>query len=828
MPDSSKQKAPSGRKRAEAPQRDKFVGPSFLLWALLLAPVLGIAGLLALASASDLPDTETLANPKTDLATRIYTVDGVQLGSFYRENRADVRYSDLPESLVQALICTEDVRFRSHTGVDFKSLARAIIYLAKRGGGSTITQQLAKQLFTERYDRTGFFERAVLQKPKEWIIATRLERQYTKDEIIGLYLNRYDFLNQAVGIRSAAQVYFGKSVQSLDVQESAMLVGMLKNSALYNPWRRPELVLERRSTVLGQMVKYGALPAAELDSLTALPLGLRYQRVSHDEGAAPHFREKLRAEVGALLEEKDESGAYVIAKADGAPFDLYRDGLVIHTTLDSRLQAYAEKAANRHIRGELQEDFWRDLKRTTGRTWPFFTEDIVPKEQARILDRAVEQSRRYRLAMGKECPECARPGYYIAERDSAGERVHFCRPGKGGCGHIWPVISRRQLDAQFEEKTQTRVMGLSGWVDTVMTPMDSIRHQKTLLHAGLMSLDPSNGEVKAWVGDLDYQWSQFDNVSQSRRQVGSTFKPFVYATAVRLGLDPCTELPNQKTCIEMPDGQDPWCPENSDMEYGEMVTLEYALANSMNTVTAKLIKDYGVQRVVDLAHAMGIQSELPAVPSIALGVPELSLLEVTSANATFAGGGVWHAPRIIRRIEDKRGNTIYEPRPQIRQGLDAATAYRVLEMMKGVVDGAYNAEKDVTKGTGIRLRMDLERREYDGLKIPMAGKTGTTQSNADGWFIGLTPELVTGVWVGASDPAVRFSTTTKGQGANTALPIFGFYMKDALADEDIGLLGEDFRPPVGVSDAVPCLELLEARGLDFRDDTEVDDEDLFE
>ena len=828
MPDSSKQKAPTQRKRSESQKRDKFVGPSLLLWALLLSPILGIAGLLLLASASDLPDTETLANPKTDLATRIYTVDGVQLGSFYRENRADVRYNDLPESLVQALICTEDVRFRSHTGVDFKSLARAIIYLAKRGGGSTITQQLAKQLFTERYDRTGFFERAVLQKPKEWIIATRLERQYTKDEIIGLYLNRYDFLNQAVGIRSAAQVYFGKSVQSLDVQESAMLVGMLKNSALYNPLRRPELVLERRSTVLGQMVKYGALPAADLDSLMALPLGLRYQRVSHDEGAAPHFREKLRAEVGSLLDEKDDNGEFVIAKADGAPFDLYRDGLVIHTTLDSRLQAYAEAAANRHIRGELQEDFWKDLKRTTGRTWPFFSEDIVPKEQARIMDRAVEQSRRYRLAMGKECPECARPGYYIAERDSAGERVHYCRPGKGGCGHIWPFISRRQLDAQFEEKTQTRVMGLSGWVDTVMTPMDSIRHQKTLLHAGLMSLDPSNGEVKAWVGDLDYQWSQFDNVSQSRRQVGSTFKPFVYATAVRLGLDPCTELPNQKTCIEMPDGQDPWCPENSDLEYGEMVTLEYALANSMNTVTAKLIKDYGVQRVVDLAHAMGIQSELPAVPSIALGVPELSLLEVTSANATFAGGGVWHAPRIIRRIEDKRGNTIYEPRPQIRQGLDAATAYRVLEMMKGVVDGAYNAEKDVTKGTGIRLRMDLERREYDGLKIPMAGKTGTTQSNADGWFIGLTPELVTGVWVGASDPAVRFSTTTKGQGANTALPIFGFFMKDALADEDVGLLGEDFRPPVGVSDAVPCRELLEARGIDFREQTEVDDEDLFE
>ena len=820
-----KQKPSGGKSSESKASRNRFLGPSILFWLAVLSPVLGIAGLLAIASSSELPDTETLANPKTDLATRIYAVDGAQLGSFYRENRADVRYADLPQTLVDALICTEDVRFRDHTGVDFRSLGRAIAYLGKKGGGSTVTQQLAKLLFTERYDRTGFFERAVLQKPKEWIIATRLERQYTKDEIITLYLNRYDFLNQAVGIRSAAQVYFGKSVSRLDIHESAMLVGMLKNSALYNPLRRPELVLERRGTVIAQMIKYGALPASAKDSINALSLGLSFQRVSHDQGPAPHFRERLRAEVKGLLSAKSDDGGHLIAKADGAPYDLYRDGLVIHTTIDSRLQRYAEEAANRHIRGELQEDFWRDLKRTTGSGWPF-SPDIEEGEQKKILKRAVEQSRRYRLAMGKECPECERPGFYIAETDSAGQRLHLCRPSKGGCGHAWPTMSRRELDAVFEKETQTRVMGLHGWVDTVMSPLDSIRHQKTLLHAGLISVDPQSGEVKAWVGDLDYQWSQFDNVIQSRRQVGSTFKPFVYATAIRLGLDPCTELPNQKTCIEMPEGQEPWCPENSDLAYGEMVTLEYALANSMNTVTAKLIKDYGVNRVVELAHAMGIETDIPAVPSIALGVAELSLQEVTSANATFAGGGVHHSPRIIRRIEDKRGNTIYEPRPEIRQGLDAATAYRVLEMMKGVVDGAYNEELG-RKGTGIRLRMDLDHRDYDGLKVPMAGKTGTTQSNADGWFIGLTPELVTGVWVGASDPAVRFSTTTKGQGANTALPIFGFYMKDALADPDVGLLAEDFRPPEGAVKAVPCEEVLAARSIDFRGDGE-DDDDLFE
>ena len=434
----------------EEAAKDRFIGPSILLWAALLSPVLGIALLLGIASGSDLPDTETLANPKTDLATRIYAVDGAQLGSFYRENRADVRYADLPPTLVQALICTEDVRFREHTGVDFRGLARAIAYLGKKGGGSTVTQQLAKQLFTERYDRTGFFERAVLQKPKEWIIATRLERQYTKDEILALYLNRYDFLNQAVGIRSAAQVYFGKPVSKLELHESAMLVGMLKNSALYNPLRRPELVQERRGTVIAQMVKYGVVPAEARDSLNALPLGLSYQRVSHDEGPAPHFRERLRAEVKGLLDAKDEDGEYQIAKADGASYDLYRDGLVIHTTIDSRLQRYAEEAANRHIRGELQEDFWRDLKRTTGRGWPF-SPDIEEREQKNILKRAVEQSRRYRLAMGKECPECERPGFYIAEQDSAGQRVHVCRPGKGGCGHAWPVLSRRELDAEFEE-----------------------------------------------------------------------------------------------------------------------------------------------------------------------------------------------------------------------------------------------------------------------------------------------------------------------------------------------------------------------------------------
>ena len=812
---------------------------SALLWAALLSPVLGLGALLAIAASGDLPDTETLANPRTDLATRIYSSDGQILGSYYRENRSDVKFESLPEGLVQALICTEDVRYKGHTGVDFKGLVRAIVYMGKRGGGSTITQQLAKLLFTESYMSSGFFERAVLQKPREWIIATRLERQYTKDEIIGLYLNRYDFLNQAVGVQSAAQIYFGKTADELELHESAMLVGMLKNSALYNPLRRPERVESRRSTVLSQMHRYGVLTAAERDSVQALPLGLSYHKVSHAEGLAPHFREMLRQHVRGLLEEKDVEGLLKIAKADGSGYDLYRDGLVIHTTIDARLQRYAEEGAVRHVKGELQEDLWADLRNTTGRDWPFYPE-ILPEDRERIMRFAITQSRRYRLLSGKECPACERPGYYIAQRDSAWtyagnsaatgdsvvvERieVHHCRAEKGGCGHAWPAMSKRQIDKNFKQKTRTQVMGLGGLVDTIMSPIDSIHHQKTLLHMGLVSLDPMSGGVKAWVGDLDYNWSQYDNVNLSKRQVGSTFKPFVYATAIRHGMDPCTEVPNQVTCIDMPGDQPPWCPDNSDEEYGEMVTLEYALANSMNTVTAKLIKDYGVQRVLDLAHEMGIESYIPPVPSIALGVAELNLLEVTSANATFAGGGVYRRPQFIQRIEDKRGNTIYEPRLELRQGLDAATAYRVLNMMEKVITGAYNEEKGIRHGTGVRLRMDLDHRDYDGVRIPMAGKTGTTQNNSDGWFIGLTPELVTGVWVGALDPAVRFSTTHKGQGANTALPIFGYYIKAALADSSLGLKALEFRPPEGVLEQPDCEQLIKARAMDFDDD-----DDLFE
>ncbi len=767
-----------------------------LFWLIVVAPFAGIAVLLVLASMSTLPDTEALANPKTNLATEVFTSDDKVIGRYYRENRSDIRYENLPRHLVDALVSTEDVRYWEHSGVDFKGLARATFYLGKKGGGSTIPQQLAKLLFTKEYETSNFFERALLQKPKEWIIATRLERQYTKEEIVALYLNRYDFLNQAVGIKSAAYIYFNKPVDSLSINESAMLVGMLKNSSLFNPLRRPELVLKRREVVLSQMMRNDVITEQQYDSLRQLPLGIDYQRVSHDEGAAPYFREVLRQKLKDILDTKNSDGTHKYAKADGSPFDLYSDGLKVYTTIDSRLQKYAESAVERHLGGELQKDFWKDLKRRKDENSPFYN-GIDKKDRERIMKQAVRQSERYQQLTGTLCPECHRPEYYIGTKKVEGRNFFFCDDEKGGCGHEWPELSDSEIEKVFETPVAMRVYSHQGPTDTVMSPIDSIKYHKSFLHAGLLSIEPSTGHVKAWVGGIDYKFFQFDNVYHSRRQVGSTFKPFVYATALRLGMHPCTELPNQKVVIEMPDGQPPWSPDNSDFKYGGMVTMKYALANSMNTITAKLIKEYGTDVVVRTAQDMGITSKVPSVPSIALGVAELSLFEMVAANATFANKGVYIEPIIVVRIEDKNGNVIYEPELNIRQGIDEVTAYKTIELMKGVVDGAYNSETGKTSGTGVRLRMDLASREYDGIKTPMAGKTGTTQNNTDGWFMGLTPTLVTGVWVGAQDPGVRFSSTDKGQGANTGLPIFGFYMKQAYADKSLAIPTADFEAPEG-------------------------------
>jgi penicillin-binding protein 1A len=800
-----------------------------LLFLAGLSPLLGIAVLVLVALTGDLPNTETLANPRTFLATKIYTMDGKVLGSYYKENRSEARYEDLPSQLKEALISTEDVRYFSHDGVDFYGLGRAIVFLGKRGGGSTITQQLAKLLFTEEYESTTFFERALLQKPKEWIIASRLEHHYTKGEIMTMYLNRYDFLNQAVGIRSAANIYFNKDVADLKVEECAMLVGMLKNSALFNPLRRMERVTTRRNVVLNQMQKYGYLEESVTDSLKALTITLSYQKVSHDEGSAPYFRERLRSKLKSVFSEKNRDGSYVICQADGSPYNIYRDGLQVHTTVDSRLQKYAENAVSSHLGGELQAAFDKDLKKRKKSTYPFYN-GIKPSAKKNILDIAIRESDRYKKANGKLCPGCNRPDFYIKDhRFENGDKGFKCEPDKKGCGHIWMGLSTEAFNKSMNKPVKMKVFSHAGLIDTVLTPMDSIIHRKTTLHAGLLAIEPSSGQIKAWVGGVDYRFFQYDNVDLSKRQVGSTFKPFVYATALRMGMNPCDELPNHVTCIDFPKGYHPprWCPENSSMKYGEIVTLEYALANSMNTITAKLIKDLGTDRVIKLAHALGVNSDIPDVPSIALGVAELSLKEMVVANSSLVNGGVYIEPTFLIRVEDRFGNTIYEPNQEMRQGLDEITSYKVIKMMQGVVDGAWNEELQKRSGTAVRLRYDSDKRDYDGIKFPMAGKTGTTQNNTDGWFMGLTPDLVTGVWVGAQDPTIRFSSTRYGQGANTALPIYGYFMKDTYADEGVALSRREFTRPKSLgADTLNCKEQASIKGHTFDSDG-FNDSDLF-
>lgn len=759
---------------------------------MLLSPVIALVTMLFLAANSDLPSTADLENPRSDLATAILFADGTQMGQYYRENRIPVNYDQISPNVVNALIATEDQRFRDHSGVDVRGTIRAAVFLGKRGGASTLTQQLSKMLFT---DRAPDFIKRTFQKFQEWIISAQLERQYTKDEIIAMYLNRFDWINQAVGINSAARVYFNTTPDSLKIEEAALLVGMCKNPALFNPLRRPDTTMTRRMVVLDQMRKNGFLTTTEYDSLKALPMGLNFQRISHTEGPAPYFREELRAKLETLLSEKDDDGNYKIHKNDGNRYDIYTDGLRVYTTIDKRMQQYGEYAVAEHLGTELQPDFERDMKRKKNRPFDF---RVTNDEVASILNAAMKRSVRYKNLVGKQCPNCERPSKYIETVKHEGSDHFHCNPKKGGCDTYWPEVDADSIPAIFDEPVAMRVFSWKGDIDTVMSPMDSIRYYKGFLQSGLLSVDPHTGFVKAWVGGIDFKHFQYDHVEKARRQVGSTFKPFVYATAIREGMEPCHELPNQKVCFDMPEGQPTWCPENSDAEYGGMVTVEYALANSMNTVTAWLMKQYGPQAVTVLARHMGIKSPLEPVPSLCLGVADLTLMEMTGAFASFANQGVYIEPITFTRIEDMNGNTIFDVMPTTYEALDERTAYIMLDMLKGVTDGAYNPSTGRTVGTGVRLRMNTANRaKYGNIKYPTAAKTGTTQNNSDGWFMAITPDLVTGVWTGADDRSVRFSTTDKGQGANMALPIYGYYMNKVYADTTVHISKGDFERPEG-------------------------------
>lgn len=761
------------------------VNPNRLWWILVLTPFIGLGLLLTIAATSkDLPSTSELQNPRSDLATAVLFSDGSIMGQYYRENRIPVSYEHISPHVVNALIATEDERFRDHSGIDIRGTIRAVVFLGKKGGASTITQQLSKMLFHE--PAKGFFSR-VRQKSQEWLISAKLEREYTKDEIIAMYLNRFDWINQAVGINSAARVYFNTSPDSLKLHEAAMLVGMCKNPALFNPMRRPDTTLTRRNVVLNQMEKNGLLTERECDSVKALPLGLDFQRVDHTEGPAPYLREILRKQLQDLLSEKDpKTGELRIAKADGSPYDIYTDGLKIYTTVDRRMQQYGEYAVREHLGTELQPQFFKDIKDKKNRPFDF---RVTKDEVATIMETAMKRSDRYKTFTGKLCANCQRPAAYIETITEDGKKLFHCDPDKGGCDTKWPVLKESEITAAFDKKQKMRVFSWRGEIDTTFSPNDSIRYYKSFLLSGLMSIDPHTGFVKAWVGGPDFKHFQFDHVQQAHRQVGSTFKPFIYATAVREGMDPCLRVPNQKTCFDMPEGQPDWCPENSDAKYGGMLTVKGAMANSVNTVTAYLMKQYSPQAVTVLARHMGIKSPLDPVPSLCLGVADLSLEEMTSAFATFANEGVHIDPIVFTRIEDKNGNAIYDVTPTTEEALDPRTSYIMLDMLKGVAD----------RGTAMRLRMGWgNRAKYGNIKNPTACKTGTTQNNSDGWFIGITPDLVTGVWTGAEDRSVRFSRTDLGQGANMALPIYGYFMNKVYADASIDISKGDFPRPAGM------------------------------
>ncbi|MCI5058342.1 MAG: transglycosylase domain-containing protein [Flavobacteriales bacterium] len=751
-----------------------------------------------------LPTFEDLENPKTNLATQIFTGDGKIMGTYFRENRTNAKYEDISEHVVNALVSTEDERFYTHSGIDPEGVARAVVFLGSKGGASTITQQLAKMLF---HKKTRSFYKRVIQKLKEWVIAIRLEKQYTKKEILTMYLNKFDFNYHAVGIKTAAQIYFSKDCKDLDVQEAAMLVGMLKNPTMYNPRRRTELTKNRRNVAMGQMVRNGKLDQAVYDSLKVLDIELLFQSIDHKEGLAPYFREILRAKVTSLLQEEDENGDLIYRKADGTAYNIYRDGLKIYTTLNSKMQKYGEWAVSEHLGKELQNDFFKTMK---GKKNAPFDRHLSQREIDNILLSSMRRTSRFRIMSGNECANCGRRGKFLKEKTEGGKKVIMC--SADDCGHSSPIYTEDEIIEAFEKPVPMKVFTWSGEIDTTMSPMDSIRYYKSFLQAGFMAMDPHTGYIKAWVGGINKKHFAYDHVAQSKRQVGSTFKPFVYALAIQNNMLPCDEVPNVKTCFDMPDGQPEYCPKNSDGIYGCNVSLKYALANSMNTITAYIMKQFGPQAVVDFAQEAGIKSYLAPVPSLCLGVADLSVMELTGANAMFANKGEWIEPTFITRIEDKNGRPILEVVPEKNEAMDAENAYKMLELMKGVPDGVYNecmgdmgrelrAQGSRTflgyrMGTGVRIRgAKTKKRPYAGFKYPLAGKTGTTQNNSDGWFIGITPDLVCGTWVGAENRSVHFASTYYGQGANMALPIFGYFMNKVYEDSSIDISREDFEAP---------------------------------
>lgn len=727
--------------------------------------------LISIGKLGFMPTFEELENPKNRFASELYFADGTFMNRYFeKENRKYTEYNQIPETVIKALIATEDARFYEHSGIDVRGLFRVVKGIltgstSSAGGGSTITQQLAKNLFPREPDLNVF--ELVIRKFREWVIAVKLEKSYTKEEILTMYLNKYDFLNLAVGIGSAAEVYFQIPVDSLRIEQGAMLVGMAKNSSYYNPVRRPELTLERRNVVLNQMYKYDMIDAETCDSLKNLPLGLNFKRVDHKEGLATYFREYLRLFMTANKPEKKnyrdinnyrlDSTAWETdplygwckknQKVDGTPYDLYSDGLKIYVTLDPRMQRYAEEAVREHLSQDLQPLF--DKERVHKRNSPF-SNDMTAEQINDVLTRSIKQSERYR--------NLSKAGMKYAD-----------------------------IRKTFNVKTEMQVFTWQGLRDTVMTPLDSIKHYKAFFRSGFMVMDPKNGHIKAYVGGPDYRYFMYDMVSVGKRQVGSTIKPILYTLAMQEGLGPCDKVPNIPQTFVLPDGKT-WTARGGTKRQGEMVTLRWGLANSENNISAWVLKQFTPQAVAQMAHKMGITSFIDPVPSVFLGTAEISVKEMVAAYSIFANKGVYHTPLPVFRIEDKYGNVLEEFRSETREVITENTAYLMCNLLEGVVKN----------GTGVRLRYKYQ------LMNPMGGKTGTTQEHADGWFMGVTPELVGGVWVGAEDRSIHFQNLANGQGASMALPIWAKFLQKAYADRSLKLKAGDFEMPAGITKRLDC------------------------
>ena len=766
-----------------------------ILWAILFVVLLGAAGIFHAISKGWIgyvPPIEELENPNLKFATQIISDDGVTLGTYSlsKENRLYVGYNDLSPNLINALIATEDERFHEHSGIDARALLRAIIkrgvlMQASAGGGSTISQQLAKQFYTEKAG--SVFER-VMQKPIEWVIAVKLERYFTKEEILTMYLNKFDFLNNAVGIKMASNTYFSKEPKDLSVIEAATLVGMCKNPARFNPRRFNERTRDRRNVVIGQMERAGHLTSAEADSLKKEPLELKYRKVDHKEGPAPYFREYLRDILRAEKPDKSEYRGWQMQeyyedslawetdplygwcaknkKKDGSNYNLYTDGLKIYTTIDSRMQRYAEEAVHEHVAEYMQPRFFK--AKAKKKTAPF-TSQLTPEEVKAIMDRAMRQTDRYR------------------EMKKAG-------------------ASEAEIRKAFDTPVEMTVFSYQGDRDTIMSPMDSLRYYKHFLRAGFMSMDPVTGYVKAYVGGPNFNYFQYDMAMKGRRQVGSTIKPYLYTLAMENGFSPCDETRHVEQTLIDENGK-AWSPRNASAKrYGEMVTIKWGLANSDNWVTAYLMSKLSPYQLVRLIHAFGVKNkQIDPVVSLCLGPCEISVGEMVSAYTAFANKGIRTAPLFVSRIEDNEGNVLADFTPHMEEVISEESVYKMLIMLRAVIN----------EGTGGRVR-----RVY-GITADMGGKTGTTNNNSDGWFMGFTPTLVSGAWVGGEERDIHFDNMSDGQGAAMALPIWGLYMKKVFADKSLGYSQEDtFEIPEGfdpckdilVSDDAPAIQ--ESEGLD--------------